>query len=143
MTMARVATWSPRGASGTLRATRSRPRSLLSIPRLRSASSPNTHLHLQADTQCPDVLGLERRPLGLRRCCCATAYGEWCFLLLRRWTPIELMGYAGCAMSPQRTTILAYRRAEPCSSPATRVEYCARTESENSNCMSYTIHCTK
>ena len=21
---------------------------------------PNTHLHLQADTQCPDVLGLER-----------------------------------------------------------------------------------
>ena len=46
-------------------------------------------------------------------------------------------------MSPQRTTILAYRRAEPCSSPATRVEYGARTESENSNCMSYTIHCTK
>src|SRR5690606_34859141 len=39
MTMARVATWSPWHTSRTLRATRSHPRSLLSMPRLKSASS--------------------------------------------------------------------------------------------------------
>lgn len=43
MTMARVATWSPWQTSRTLRATRSQPRSLLSIPRLNRASSRTRH----------------------------------------------------------------------------------------------------
>ncbi len=40
--------------------TKSHPRSLLSIPRLRSASSRMRPSIWMAGTQCPDVLGLER-----------------------------------------------------------------------------------
>ena len=64
ITIARVATCSPWQMSRTLRLTRSQPRSLLSMPRLKKGELANPAFHLQANLKGPRCLDLERCLLG-------------------------------------------------------------------------------
>src|SRR5574343_251734 len=110
MTMARVATWSPWHTSRTFRATKSHPRSLLSIPRLRSASSRIRPSIWNRTRSAQMSLGLNGAfwpmilPLfhGSRRVV---------FPAASMMDSHRVEGHVGCAENRQKTTILSHRLA--------------------------------